>query len=543
MTVASETNRSGPYSGNGVTTVFPYGFRILSDQHLRVIRTDAAGNETTLTLSTHYTVSGVGSSGGGSVTTLTAPATGETITILRDMPFTQETDLENQGAYYAETIEQALDLAAMRDQQLAEEMGRAIKLPASSDDPNGEISTALIASVSIVSGISDEVVDVAGVASSVQVLAGVSGDVAIVASNVDALTQVASALLLDEKVFTGNGVQTVFALNRAPGARENVLVWVGGAIQSIADYTVAGVSLTLSAAVPNGTKLRTLIIANASANEVSLMRDEVTVMRDEVAQFAIDIDTGGFYTKTEVDGFRTTDQNAAKNADNLNAGTVADARLPVRLQGGSSLSLASQAEAEAGTENTKAMTALRVKQAVAYQVATSAMRLLDTKVISGSPTAVDFTAFDASKYSAYVFQIDGVANAVGSQALAIRTSTNGGTSFDSGASDYKAGGTSIVSGGIGYPVGGSMAKLTDAGSNAPAANDEVSGELRLFRAGVAAKARGTTDLVHLQATGLWRTASSFSRESATAVNALRFMWDGGAAFSGGTIRMYGISKT
>lgn len=70
------------------------------------------------------------------------------------------------------------------------------------------------------------------------------------------------------------------------------------------------------------------------------------------------------YAKSEVDGFRTTDQNAAKNASNLSSGTVPDARLPARLQSGSSLSIANQAEAEAGTENTKAMTALRTKQQI-----------------------------------------------------------------------------------------------------------------------------------------------------------------------------------
>lgn len=40
------------------------------------------------------------------------------------------------------------------------------------------------------------------------------------------------------------------------------------------------------------------------------------------------------YTKGEVDGFRTSDQNAAKNASNLTTGTVPDERLPDRLSYG-----------------------------------------------------------------------------------------------------------------------------------------------------------------------------------------------------------------
>ncbi|WP_156433652.1 hypothetical protein [Bradyrhizobium retamae] len=124
MTVASEVNRSGPYIGNGVTTIFNYGFRILDEDHLKVIRTEA-GVETVLVIDTDYIVSDVGEASGGQVALTVAPTATQTITILRNVPFTQETDLENQGAYFAETIEAALDLAVMRDQELSERVDRS----------------------------------------------------------------------------------------------------------------------------------------------------------------------------------------------------------------------------------------------------------------------------------------------------------------------------------------------------------------------------------------------------------------------------------
>lgn len=130
MTVSNETNRSGPYAGNGSTKIFPYGFRILADSHIRVIRSQA-GVETILTKGTDYSVSGVGASGGGSVTLVVAPIAGQSLTMLRDMPFKQEVDLENQGAYYAETVEQALDESTMRAQQVREMAGRALRAQAS----------------------------------------------------------------------------------------------------------------------------------------------------------------------------------------------------------------------------------------------------------------------------------------------------------------------------------------------------------------------------------------------------------------------------
>ena len=53
--------------GNGSTTTWPFPFPVLDADHLDVIFTDPAGNETTLSPSL-YGVSGIGSPTGGSVT-------------------------------------------------------------------------------------------------------------------------------------------------------------------------------------------------------------------------------------------------------------------------------------------------------------------------------------------------------------------------------------------------------------------------------------------------------------------------------------------
>jgi len=136
MTVSSETSKSGPYTGNGSQTVFAYGFKIFANTDLRVIKTSTAGVETDQTLTTHYTVSGVGDTGGGNVTMLTAPASGEKITILRDMTFTQTTDLRNQGGFYPEVHERVFDRLTMQTQQLKEAVDRAVQVdPSSATDP------------------------------------------------------------------------------------------------------------------------------------------------------------------------------------------------------------------------------------------------------------------------------------------------------------------------------------------------------------------------------------------------------------------------
>lgn len=235
MTVASETNRSGPYNGNGVTTVFSYGFRILDQDHLRVVQTSALGVETILTIATHYTVSGVGNPAGGSVTALSAPATGETITILRAVPFVQETDLENQGAYYAETVEDALDLAAMRDQQLSEELDRSLRVPASVSGVSLELPTPEAGKIISWNEAADGLQNLS--------TAELSSVVSYGTANAD--------------IFTGDGATTIFALSANPAAINNLDVAIGGVTQlPVTDYTwVSGTNITFTTAPANGVKI------------------------------------------------------------------------------------------------------------------------------------------------------------------------------------------------------------------------------------------------------------------------------------------------
>lgn len=126
MTIPSEVNRSGPYNGNGVTTAFEYQFKIYEPEHLRVILIDTDGGETVLNHEDDFTVTGVADDSGGNAVLNFAPASGQKIVLLRGVPFTQDTDLENQGAYYAETVEVRMDLLTMQIQQIKEQTDRSI---------------------------------------------------------------------------------------------------------------------------------------------------------------------------------------------------------------------------------------------------------------------------------------------------------------------------------------------------------------------------------------------------------------------------------
>ena len=126
MTVSSATNRAS-YSGNGSTTAFAYGFKIFADSDLTVILRAADGTETTQTLTTHYSVSGVGAASGGNVTFGSAPASGVTVVILREQPLTQGLDLVANDPFPSASVEDSLDKLTFMVQQHDEELGRAIK--------------------------------------------------------------------------------------------------------------------------------------------------------------------------------------------------------------------------------------------------------------------------------------------------------------------------------------------------------------------------------------------------------------------------------
>jgi hypothetical protein len=127
MTISSTTVKVS-YSGNGSTTVFAYTFKILDDDEIQVIIRTSDGTETIKTKTTDYTVSGVGSAGGGNITFLTAPVTGQTVVLKRNTTKTQETDYVANDPFPANSHEEALDRVTMIAQEIQEELQRSIKL-------------------------------------------------------------------------------------------------------------------------------------------------------------------------------------------------------------------------------------------------------------------------------------------------------------------------------------------------------------------------------------------------------------------------------
>lgn len=145
MTISSEGNKN-TYPGDGADTTFDFTFPILDESHIEVeVVNDTTGVVTTKTITTHYTVSGTGNTSGstdyasGTVTFVTAPASGETVVLRYDVPITQGTDLQENDNFPAETVEDNLDKLTMITSGHQEELDRSVKLNAADSTLNNTI--------------------------------------------------------------------------------------------------------------------------------------------------------------------------------------------------------------------------------------------------------------------------------------------------------------------------------------------------------------------------------------------------------------------
>jgi hypothetical protein len=134
MSISSATRKAGPYSGNGVAVAFPFSFKVFTTADVLVVFTALTGVETVLTLGAEYTVeisANQDSNPGGTVTLPAALATGEKLTLTSAVANLQPVTLTNQGGFYPKVINDALDRATIQIQQLAEKLGRSLRIPVS----------------------------------------------------------------------------------------------------------------------------------------------------------------------------------------------------------------------------------------------------------------------------------------------------------------------------------------------------------------------------------------------------------------------------
>lgn len=307
MTISSEVRKAGPYSANGSNKNFAFTFKCFTNTDVRVVLTDSLGAESDLVLDSDYSVTlnpDQNVSAGGTIITTIAYATGNKITLVGDVDFTQETDITNGGGFYPEVIENALDKLTMQMQQLKESVGRAAKVDISSGETGedlissinetaGEAAASAASAaeqvtlaeeqVALAQGIYDEFDDrYLGSKSSAPTLdndgnAILDGalywnsatkklQVYDLATTSWKDTAVATPASFNTNVFSGTGSATTFTLSTTPASLSSVFVFISGAAQRpTLDYTISGTTLSFTTAPTAGTNNILAFVASTIA--------------------------------------------------------------------------------------------------------------------------------------------------------------------------------------------------------------------------------------------------------------------------------------
>jgi hypothetical protein len=121
------------WSGNDVTTEFSFLHKYYDDGDIVVILRSAAGIETIQTITTHYTLAGKVTDPVDTttctVTMVTAPATGERLSVYRKRDLVQALSIILQDGWRSEDMEEQLDFIVMMIQFLQIQVDKSLKIP------------------------------------------------------------------------------------------------------------------------------------------------------------------------------------------------------------------------------------------------------------------------------------------------------------------------------------------------------------------------------------------------------------------------------
>jgi hypothetical protein len=366
MAITTE-NTKERYVGTGSAATFAYNFKINAAAELEVLRanTDDTDQET-LVLNTDYTVTGVGASSGNVVLSGGNLATGKVLVINWKGTFVQTTEFENQGGFFPKTHENAFDYVTRLLLRLKEQVDRCPKVSLTS----GDTGDALV----------ETITESAEAAAADAAAAAAAKNAALAAQAVCEDAQ------SDIEDFINNVVIHNFEATATAG-------------QTYVDVT--GFSLAAD-----------LVNVDCYIDGVKQAKSTLTRTSDTRLTF------GGALVGGEKIEVKSASFNPDAASEAAASAAIATAKAAEAAASAASIpGLASQAEAEAGTDNTKYVSALRVKQAIDV-FATPAGSWTDyfatsTKVGWVTPSGYIWV-LKLGKLCFVAFSISGTSNATGS---------------------------------------------------------------------------------------------------------------------------------
>ena len=552
------------YAGNGATTVFAVTFEFLSTStNVKVsLKVDSTGVITDQVVTTDYTISGA------NVTMLTAPASGETLILELNPNYQQGSDYTENSALPADTVESDFDKRTLEAQLNKDLLDRTPKFDSSVD-----LSSATITFEPPASGTEVMTVDSSGnigtdtaaglgvVTLPVSVANGGTGAATLtdggvlLGSGTSAVT--AMGVLSDGEMIVGDGTTDPVAESGAT-LRTSIGVGTGDSPQftgievgAATDTTVTRVSAGkiavegVNVVTTSSTDTLTNKILTSPTLTTPALGTPASGVMTNVTGTAAGLTAGSVTTNANLTG----DVTSSGNATTIAAKAV-DVAMLADGTDGELITWGTDAVATVVAAGTAAqvLTSNGAGAAPTFQAAGAAT--LDYVLLSSATASDDatitFTGL-SSTYHMYVVIIEDLLPATDNTFFWMRTDSDGGVSYDAGASDYRYGfyrsnfnGTPSLSA-LGDDA---EAQLEIGSANGNAANEEACWKIEIYNP-------SNTTFTSVGFSGYYADPTSGEprqvyghgqRVSAADVDAIQFLFSSGN-ISTGNFRLYGVRAT